>query len=362
MEKSNIPNLDRRYSDIFQKGENRKRRFEIRKYPVHIYLIIFLTLLSLGLLITIFIISRGKTSGNEDFNAERRLPEKHQLISPLLDCAEESDETISANRLKNLVEKYINESKSAGKASVVAVYYRDLNNGPWFGINSSTDFTPASLLKIPLMLTYFKLAEKDPSVLQQKIKNNAADTQEMYDSMNFKAEKQLEPNADYTVEELITRMIEYSDNVAYKILLDNVDKPKLQSIYEDFGIDISKGINNTSEDILTLKDYSSFYRILYNASYLNKDLSEKVLELLSKTTFNSGLVAKLPENTVVAHKFGERHFSGTNESQLHDCGIVYTADKNYILCIMTKGTDFNNLIEVISNISSQVYTYITENK
>jgi hypothetical protein len=41
--------------------------------------------------------------------------------------------------------------------------------------------------------------------------------------------------------------------------------------------------------------------------------------------------------------------------QLHDCGIVYFPDNPYIICVMTRGDDVNELAPVVAHISKMVY-------
>jgi len=41
--------------------------------------------------------------------------------------------------------------------------------------------------------------------------------------------------------------------------------------------------------------------------------------------------------------------------QLHDCGIIYHPSKPYILCIMTKGEEIEELASVIADISRLVF-------
>ncbi len=48
---------------------------------------------------------------------------------------------------KDRVNELVEGMLSAGRASHISVYFRDLNNGPWFGINEKEEFSPASLLK-----------------------------------------------------------------------------------------------------------------------------------------------------------------------------------------------------------------------
>ena len=109
---------------------------------------------------------------------------------------------------------------------------------------------------------------------------------------------------------------------------------------------------------MSVKTYAYFFRILYNATYLGHTYSEKALELLNNREFPDGIVAGVPENIPVAHKFGERTVESpegiVTTEELHDCGIVYYPSKPYILCVMTKGTDIASLKEIIKTISKTV--------
>src|SRR3989344_551972 len=43
--------------------------------------------------------------------------------------------------------EFIEAERVAGRVSEVALYFRDLKNGPVFGVNELAEFAPASLLK-----------------------------------------------------------------------------------------------------------------------------------------------------------------------------------------------------------------------
>ena len=83
--------------------------------------------------------------------------------------------------------------------------------------------------------------------------------------------------------------------------------------------------------------------------------SEEALDLLTKSEFKDGLVAGVPPGVTVAHKFGERGAEGERMRQLHDCGIVYCPRSPYVLCVMTRGEDFQQLIGTTEDISRLVY-------
>ena len=111
--------------------------------------------------------------------------------------------------------------------------------------------------------------------------------------------------------------------------------------------------------MLSAENYASFFRVLFNASYLSRSLSEKALSLLAQSDFKDGLVAGVPPGIKVAHKFGFR-ITGINGEikQLHDCGIIYYPRHPYLLCIMTSGKSYEYLDDAIKELSRVVYQEI----
>lgn len=87
-------------------------------------------------------------------------------------------------------------------------------------------------------------------------------------------------------------------------------------------------------------------------------MSERALNLLSRVEFNEGISKGLPSNTIFAHKFGERELAN-GVSQLHDCGIVYYPGHPYVICVMTRGSDFKTLSDTIAEISRITFSEIS---
>ena len=104
------------------------------------------------------------------------------------------------------------------------------------------------------------------------------------------------------------------------------------------------------------KDFASFFRVLYNSTYINNKNSETALYYLSETDFNDGIVSGVDDNIIISHKYGQ--ISNNKLMQLHDCGIIYYPDNNYILCVMVKGYDIKNMTTVIQEVSRAVYDEI----
>jgi beta-lactamase class A len=273
------------------------------------------------------------------------------FVSPLLEC-EGAESTKEVSLFEHRIQKILDEATERGDITEASVYFRDLNNGPWFGVNEGALFSPASLLKVPRMITYFKEAERDPSLLGKKIRYEPeADLDLM---QNFVPEKKLEPGKEYTVEQLIEQMIVYSENNAKEILAEKDDR-FADAIYKDLGMMVPG--TGKLENFMSVKEYASFFRILYNASYLTPYYSDKALELLSRTDFREGLVAGVPQGVTVAHKFGERGIGDIK--QLHDCGVIYERTHPYLLCVMTRGKDFGPLKQTIQAVSRETYSAVT---
>lgn len=273
---------------------------------------------------------------------------QYKYLNPLRcepDLAKKKKEYVA---LRNELIKFIEQEKKNGHIKSVSVYFRDMQNGPIMSINSSENFTPASLLKLPIMIAYYKKAQDDPVFLKRMITIPDSSTSV---TQNIKPGYSLEKGKSYTIDELITVLITRSDNISSSVLLSYLGMEDLVFILSDLGIVDPK--MDAAKQFITVQNYSSIFRILYNASYLDHAMSNKALELLSKSEFKDGLAAGLPENTKLAHKFGERDYAG--QRQLHDCGIIYYPDNPYTLCVMTRGDDFKELQDIIKTISEKVY-------
>lgn len=282
----------------------------------------------------------------------------YQFINPLLEC-ESGNEAVSFTLLHpfhDKVERFVQEQTERYGLSHVAVYFRDLNNGPWFGIREQEHFTPASLLKLPVVIAALKQAENDPTFLDRIVRN---DLVEDHTALQVIRPRQpLVRGGRYPLGDLIRLAITQSDNNAQHLLFREVDPQLLMSVFRDLGVPAPKLA--VQYDFLSPRAYSSLFRILFNASYLSKRSSQLLLEYLAQSEFREGLVAGVPDYVLVAHKFGEYAARERDEKQLHDCGIVYYPGRPYLLCVMSRGKDFRSSVAVIRDISRLVYDEIDQ--
>ena len=308
----------------------------------------------------------GDDAQNLALCEQTRLGQKpDELINPLLAC----DTPVSKNSgnlelLKNKLTELIGGEIKNKNLQRASVYFRDLNSGDWMGVNEDDKYIPASLTKVPMLIAYYKLAETDSSILEKKIEQNLETDEDSVQEI-IQPPNKLERGKKYSVNELLFRMIAYSGNNSHILLSQNLDADFQQKIFNDLSIKYDLKLNTETDDAMSPKTMASFFRILYNASYLSNNFSDMALKLLSNTSFADGIVAGVPSDMMVAHKFGERivHINETGEvilRELHDCGIVYYPKQPYILCVMTQGMDFAKLKSAISQISNLTYQSVKD--
>ena len=273
-------------------------------------------------------------------------------VNPLLACdaASEILRDPEIRALKGQIEKFVTTRGDAR----ISVYFRELNDGFWFGVGDTKKFIPASLRKVPLMIALLKQAETDKDLLSRPIefKETVDDTERQ----NYKPSQMLILGQKYTVKDLIYRMIVYSDNNSFTLLTKTVRPDLLMHVYSDLRMLDLPTVN--SDNFLSVQTYESFFRVLYNCSYLSREASDWALEILSKTEFRTGLVAGVPPTVKVAHKFGEHSDAADGTVQLHDCGIIYHPKHPYLLCTMSQGLNFETLNKDIAEVSRIIYSGI----
>ncbi|MBP9669331.1 MAG: serine hydrolase [Candidatus Pacebacteria bacterium] len=282
---------------------------------------------------------------------------QYQFLNASVVCGEETVlEKTSYRELRERIEERISTKQKEGGLQQGAVYFRDLRQGPVFGINETMDFAPASLMKLPIALVYLDAAEQQPELLDAKMQFEG---ETAVKSQRLKPEESAQPGTPYPIKELLRLMLTYSDNASYEALEAFLEKTpartelRLKTLQELGFIDP----RNQSVRTVSVRGYAALLILLYNATYLDAEYSESVLSWLRDSPFREGIVAGVPDTVAVAHKFGER-LHEDDSKELHDCGIIYYPGNPYSLCVMTLGTDWEVQRALIRDISDMVYSEV----
>lgn len=276
------------------------------------------------------------------------------LLGSILDTkftavkANPQDQTLQSE-LKQFVKDRTNQ-----QVSHISVYFLDLNNNFSIGVNEQYEYDIASLLKVPTMMAVLEKAQSDPQILNKTIIFYEEKSNHL--TQDIPPENKLKKGGVYTVWQLLEKMIVFSDNSAYDLLLESIDSNISQKVFTDFGIVLPN--NQAGQIYLSVEQYAPFFKALFEESYLTKDMSEKALDLLTQVNFQEGLMGGVPPDIKIAHKFGERSWDKITTKQLHDCGIIYYPNRPYLLCVMTRGYSFEAQSQVIKDLSGMIYNFL----
>lgn len=308
----------------------------------------FLIMTILGLSIFINIIlgirvvtqqSNPQTSDNT--NDAKQFP----YLSKRIFMEDQNDLLINFVLLRTMLREFVTLTEAS-----ISIYFEYLPTGVSIGINDRDELVTASLIKVPIAM----------AVVNEVNKGNLS-----YDTELTVEKEHLSPTfgdlwkkgvgTKITVEEALQLSLTKSDNTAAVLLHSQLPPGSLNYIFDSLDLPNAKTGNDV---IITAKGYSSIMSSLYFSSSLPYAGSQKILEMLTKSTFNNQITAGVSEDIPVAHKSGVHETTTLKDNVYHDCGIVYVPKRPYILCIMTQGVDREKANSLMKDTSSIIYGYI----
>ncbi len=294
------------------------------------------------------VIEKIEKESNNDIHVIRNT--KYKFIRPVI-LADHEKEDNGFENIKSVLSDYINSEKNLGSLKSASVYVREFDQGKWFSINPDEQYSPGSMMKIATLLTYLKESEQNPELLNRRLKFNANFSEMPVQKI---VSGRLTTGKNYTIKELLEAMIIDSDNDATVLLNQIMNANTYFDLLQSLNLSIPK-IEQTDYPLTTI-ECSRLIRVIFNSSYLDPKNSEYAMSLLTKSKFKDGLAKLLPNDILIAHKFGEKSFA--SEQQLHETAIIYSNNKPYMLTVMTKGEDQEKLKTVLNSISQTVYAYM----
>lgn len=220
-------------------------------------------------------------------------------------------------QLKTALEEFIQQQK--GRWAVVVL---DLSDERELLINEKVIFHGASVTKVLTAVSILTMIEKG----EEDFARNVGDGQ--------------------TIEDLLTIMINKSDNEAWDILNQIAGFKNMQHIGEAIGM---KGLNvHTNE--LTAYDAGIFLKSLYRGRVLNRQLTEFLFGIMQKTHDETRIPQAVAPHIPVIHK------TGYYEDVYHDAAIIMY-EKPYVLVVFGKETTIPKGRKTIQGVSKIVYDF-----
>lgn len=292
-------------------------------------------------------------------NGSGRFGDQYPLLNPAAGLTGKDDLLVNFQSLRDSLNKKYEKRDDY----LVSLYFEYLPTGANITVNKDEKVWPASLIKIPVAMAAMKKVQNGI----WKLTNELVILDEDKDS-EF-GDLYLQPTGTtISIEELFKETLVHSDNTAHFVLLRNIDGGELEDVYTHLGLDdIVDALKQTprgaeTDNRITAKRYSVFFRSLYNATYLTPEYSELFLDIL-KDAPAEYLSTGLPPNLTFTHKTGVR----IDEKVWADSGIVYLPDRPYLLTVMiqkknNEGAEADRIKELFKDISEEIYNYVSSTR
>lgn len=271
--------------------------------------------------------------------------DKYPLLANRLFAVERDELIINFTPLREVMREQFNKIDYE-----MGVYFEYLPTGVSVGVNDQFEVEIASLAKVPAVMGVYRQIESgqlDPAQILTVQQDNLDD---LYGNL-----WQRGVGTQLTLEEAVSLTLQQSDNTAANTLVSQLPEGALQEVFN--ALDLPRQQTGPFP-VLSPKSYASVLRSLYLASFVNKQHSNHILELLTKSDFTDKLPAGLPKGVKIAHKIGVFKSEG-NDEIFSDCGIIFEPNRPYILCIMS-ATDEATARKDMQLFSRMIYSYVSQ--
>jgi len=254
----------------------------------------------------------------EDNNIENN-QKKGIAISNYITCLNSQVDTNNLpDDIKNNIDELNNYFNS--KSMYYSFLYKDIYTGFTISYNADDPIFTASTIKAPAMIYLYEQASLGKIDLKEEITYTSN-----YYSDGSGILKTKEFDTKYDIETLVHYTIYYSDNAAYRMIMDKLDRKDLQKFWQDKGTKYIFTENNIWGN-LTANDANIFMQELYDFYLKDDTYGEKLMYEFTNCLWKMVTDKEGEYNT--ANKIG---YSGAN---YHDIAIVL--DENpYILVVLS---------------------------
>lgn len=238
-------------------------------------------------------------------------------------------------RLKPALEQRIARHKGTVGLAII-----DLASGEKLSIRGDEPVSTASVIKLPILVELFHQVENSPLDLSDPVTMVAADQRPGSGVLQF-----LSTPHQLTIRDAATLMIILSDNSATNLIIDKIGIRNVNARMDSLGLKGTRlhakvflGTSTTIDTAATRKwgfgvttpnEMAELLAKLHRGQVVSDSASKAMIGMLRNNFDYAEIPRHLPAGVAVAHK------TGALNAARHDCGIVYSKQRDYVLCVFT---------------------------
>jgi len=222
-----------------------------------------------------------------------------------------------------------------GALGVAAI---DLNAGHMFALHGDTVFPQASVIKIPILARMYQAARAGQFTLDTRV---TLEPREAVGGSGHLQER-LKNGAPITltVRELITAMIEWSDNTATNKCIALAGMDDVNHMMDSLGLRHTRlrrkmmdaaAVARGEENVSTPEEMARLVEMIYRGKLVDEAASREMVEILKRVS--GGIEQGLPLDIPTAAKIGE--LPGARG----ETGIVFLEGRPFVLSVMSAFID-----------------------
>lgn len=241
------------------------------------------------------------------------------------------------NELKKEIKEYIQKRKGD-----YSLYYKDLLNNDELKINEGEKVLAASVIKIPIMIEYFRQLEKG---LVDRDEFLSVPPSERVGGSGILHE--LRENIEMKLSELVLLMIVLSDNTATNLVIDKLGINNINNFFKERNYDSclerkmmdyesrKRGIEN----YIRADEIGEILKDIYenNFSDISKKSCEEMISIMSRQKIRDKLSFYIPEDDW--EKVDSK--TGTLDKVEHDASIFNFNNNKFVLVVLSKNLPTN---------------------
>ncbi len=240
----------------------------------------------------------------------------------------------------------------------VGIYIKDLSTGRVYQHNSDRRFLSASLIKLPIMAALFADVEDGRVRLDGSLRYTRKYRREGAGILKWARD-----GSRFTISSLVHTMISKSDNTATAMIINVMGFDHLNERFGQFGLNqtrisptgmsLASRLDPALDNWTTPEEMGRLLENIYRHKLLKNDgLSDLMIEILKGANSRGRLARDLPSHWQLARK------TGLLRKNCHDCGIVFSPEGDYVICVMTgDGRTYADAKGLISDVGKKTFDY-----